>query len=145
MTGHTRTVTVHFDDLDAMGIVHNARYALMLERAITAFWAERGHSITASGPTSTDVINAVREFSITYHRPIRGTGDVNLRFWLEKLGETSAVVGFEFTSPDGDELYADGRRVNVKLDPRTLRPAAWSEEARGIAAGLLRTPEKISH
>jgi acyl-CoA thioester hydrolase len=138
--GHTRAVPVHFDDLDAMGIVHNARYALMLERALTAFWADHGHAFTSAGPTSTDVINAVREFTITYHRPIRGTGEVAVRFWLDRLGETSAVVGFEFTSPDGDVVYADGRRVNVKLDPRTLRPAPWSAEARGIAATLLRTP-----
>jgi acyl-CoA thioester hydrolase len=136
--GHTTAVPVHFDDIDAMGIVHNARYALMLERALTAFWAERGHAITAKGPTSSDVINAVREFTITYHRPIRGTGEVAVHFWLEKLGGTSAVIGFRFVSADGATLYADGHRVNVKLDPATLRPAPWSDDAREISRTLLR-------
>ena len=34
--GHTEPVPVHFDDLDPMGLVHNARYAVLLERALSA-------------------------------------------------------------------------------------------------------------
>jgi hypothetical protein len=30
---HTETVMVYFDDLNAMGVVHNGRYATLLERA----------------------------------------------------------------------------------------------------------------
>ena len=30
---HTETVMVYFDDLDAMGVVHNGRYVTLLERA----------------------------------------------------------------------------------------------------------------
>lgn len=30
---------MHFDDLDPMGVLHNARYAVLVERAITA-WKE---------------------------------------------------------------------------------------------------------
>jgi acyl-CoA thioester hydrolase len=138
--GHVRLVPVHFDDLDAMGIVHNARYALMFERAVTAFWAEHGHAFTEKGPTTSDAVNAVREFTITYHQPIRGTGDVKVHFWVEKLGESSAVIGFRFVSLDGETLYADGHRVNVKLDPRTFRPAPWSDDAREISRALVRTP-----
>ena len=35
---HTETVMVYFEDLDAMGVVHNGRYATLLERALA------GHS-----------------------------------------------------------------------------------------------------
>ncbi len=31
--GHHRSVEVYFDDLDAFGMVHNARYAVLQERA----------------------------------------------------------------------------------------------------------------
>jgi acyl-CoA thioester hydrolase len=134
---------VHFDDLDAMGIVHNSRYAVLLERALTAFWAERGHSFADGRGTTTDVFNAVREFSITYHQPISHTGEVAVHFWLDRLGDTSAVYGFRFASPNMTTVYAEGRRVVVKLDPVAMRPAPWSEEARAVAVDLL-APAKVA-
>ena len=33
MEGVIEPVMVHFEDLDAMGVVHNGRYVLLLERA----------------------------------------------------------------------------------------------------------------
>jgi acyl-CoA thioester hydrolase len=135
MTGHVESVTVHFDDLDAMGIVHNARYAVLLERALTAYWAPRGHSFENGRPTSSDVVHAVAEFTIRYLAPIRDTGPVDVHFWVERLGETSVVYGFRFAS--GETVHAEGRRTIVKLDPTTLRPAPWSADARAIGSALI--------
>lgn len=136
--GHTETVTVHFDDLDPMGIVHNARYAVLLERALSAYWSVRGHSFSNGRPTTPDVVHAVREFAITYLAPIRGTGEVLVDFWLDRLGESSGVYGFRFLSPDLSTVYAEGRRVVVKLDPSTGRPSPWTPHAREVATPLLR-------
>ncbi|MBV1853308.1 acyl-CoA thioesterase [Catellatospora tritici] len=136
-TGTVRTATIHIDDLDIVGIMHNARYALVLERAMSEFWAEHGYGFRDGRPSSSDMIAAVREFTITYHAPIRGTGPVGVQFWLDSMGETSAVYGFRFLSEDGATVYADGRRVMVKMDPKG-RPTPWSPEARTIAAVLLR-------
>lgn len=136
--GHVQLVTVHFDDIDAMGIVHNARYAVLLERAITPYWAQRGHSFERGRPTSPDVFHAVREFTITYRTPIRGTGEVAVHFWLERFGETSGVYGFRFLSADGATVHADGQRVIVRLDPATMRPAPWTDAARAVAQTLLK-------
>ncbi len=135
MAGHVESVTVHFDDLDAMGIVHNARYAVLLERALTAYWAPRGHSFQNGRPTSPDVVHAVAEFTIRYLAPIRGTGPVDVHFWVERLGESSVVYGFRFTS--GETVHAEGRRTIVKLDPTTMRSAAWSADARAIGSALI--------
>ncbi|MEQ4720536.1 hypothetical protein [Nonomuraea sp. B19D2] len=33
---------MHFDDLDAMGLLHNSRYSLLVERAIGAYWQRLG-------------------------------------------------------------------------------------------------------
>ena len=54
LPGHVETVPVHFDDLDAMGLVHNARYALMLERALSAYWSRHGFSFADGVPTQPD-------------------------------------------------------------------------------------------
>jgi acyl-CoA thioester hydrolase len=136
--GHVERVAVHFDDLDAMGILHNARYAVLLERALTPYWASRGHSFDGGRPTSPDIFHAVREFAISYRAPIRGTGEIGVHFWLEQFGETSATYGFRFLSPDGQRVFAEGRRAIVRLDPATLRPTAWTPAAREVAATLLR-------
>jgi acyl-CoA thioester hydrolase len=136
--GHVEPALVHFDELDAMGILHNSRYAVLVERALSPYWAARGHSFTGGRPTSPDVFHAVREFAIAFRAPIRGTGPVSVHFWLNHFGETSAEYGFRILSADGRTVHAEGRRAIVRLDPETLRPTAWTQAAREVAATLLR-------
>jgi acyl-CoA thioester hydrolase len=136
--GHVEATRIHYDDLDSMGIVHNARYALLLERALTRYWEERGFAIVDSRPTAPDVFNAVVEFAIKYRTPIRGTGDVLIHFWLDKFGTTSAVYGFRITSADGTVTHAEGHRAVVRLDPATMRPAPWTPAARAVATPLFK-------
>jgi acyl-CoA thioester hydrolase len=57
---------VHFDDFDPIGLVHNARYALLIERAVAAFWGRLGHAFDRGRPTTPDTFNVVKEFSISY-------------------------------------------------------------------------------
>ena len=71
----------------------------------------------------------------SYRAPIHGTGEVGVQFWIEEFGRTHAVYGFRFVS--GDTVHAEGRRVNVKLDPGTLRPSPWTPAARAVASKLL--------
>jgi acyl-CoA thioester hydrolase len=133
--GHVEPVTVFFDDLDAMGLVHNAKYAVLLERALTPWWADRGHAFDGAGPAP---FFAVREFTISYRTPIRGTGTVHVHFWLDEVGNTSGVYGFRFLSPHGGTVYAEGRRVVVRIDRATLRPVPWSDDTRAVAEELRR-------
>ncbi|MFI7523741.1 acyl-CoA thioesterase [Micromonospora globbae] len=135
--GHVEHVTVHFDDLDAMGIMHNARYAVLLERGLTPYWSQRGLAYRGSS-TPPDLFHAVREFAITYRAPITSTGPVALHFWLNHFGTSSAEYGFQFRSVDGHTLHAEGHRSIVRLDPATLRPTPWTDAARAVAATLLR-------
>ncbi|MFF5083680.1 acyl-CoA thioesterase [Actinoplanes sp. NPDC000266] len=129
---------VHFDDLDAMGVLHNSRYAVLVERAIVIWWQERGVSFTNGRPTTPDAFNVVREYAITFHRPITGTGEIAVRFWLDRMGTTSAEYGFRVASEDGETVFAEGRRVNVRLDAKTMRPAPWTDNGRELATALLR-------
>jgi acyl-CoA thioester hydrolase len=133
--GHVEPVTVFFDDLDAMGIVHNAKYAVLLERALTPYWAQRGQSFDGGAPAP---FFAVREFTISYRTPIRGTGTVDVHFWLDEIGRTSGVYGFRFLSTDRATVYAEGRRAVVRIDPVTMRPVPWDDGVRAQAEGLRR-------
>ena len=138
--GHVELLPVHFDDLDSMGMIHNARYALLIERALATFWRHHGHTFRDGRPTTADAFNVVKEFSISYRAPIRGPGDVVVHFWLEHMGTSCAVYTFCLLSSDGTTVFAEGRRVVIKLDPETLRPSPWTPEARAVAEGLLRRP-----
>jgi len=141
--GHVELLPVHFDDLDPMGMVHNSRYALLIERALALFWRHHGHTFRDGRPTTPDAFNVVKKFSIGYRSPIRGTGDVCVHFWLEHMGRSSGVYDFRILSCDGTTVFAVGRRVVIKLDERTLRPSPWTPPARAIAEGLLRRPGRV--
>ncbi|MFI6290182.1 acyl-CoA thioesterase [Nonomuraea sp. NPDC050790] len=135
-----KPVQVHFDDLDAMGLLHNSRYALLVERAVSAFWAEAGWRLDPALSKFKDVYMVVREFKIVYHAPVMGAGDVLVEFWLERMGRTSGVYGFRVLSADRSVVHAEGHRVNVNLDATTLRPMPFSPEIREAAAVLIREP-----
>ena len=137
MDGVTETVQVHFEDLDAQGVVHNGRYVLLLERALSAYWARNGYPWDPSSPQFMNVFFVVKEFSITYHAPITRPGPVSVRLWIDRLGTTSAVYGFRVTSHEESVIFAEGRRVQVRLDPATLRPAVIGPQLRAACAPLL--------
>lgn len=140
MNGRTLPVRVHFDDLDAMGLLHNSRYALLVERAVVDFWVQEGWNFDPAQSAFKDVFMAVREFKITYNAPIIGSGDVFVHFWLENLGRTSGIYGFRVLSADHSTVHAEGHRVNINLDPATFLPTPWTDKIRETATLLLREP-----
>jgi acyl-CoA thioester hydrolase len=133
----SETVMIHFEDLDAMGVVHNGRYVMLLERALAAYWTRVGWTYDPGHPRFAEVLFVVREFTITYHVPISRIGTVQVQLWLDHLGTTSLVYGFRVSSDDGTVVHAEGRRVQVRLDPATLRPTPISEELREACRPLL--------
>ncbi|MER5755752.1 thioesterase family protein [Streptomyces sp. NPDC002088] len=136
--GRLIPVAVHFDDLDALGLLHNARYPLLVERAWTELWQEYGIRFDGDWAAAGDACNAVKELRITYEAPVTRTGTYAVHLWLERLGNTGLTYGFRFCSADGAVTYAQGTRVLVRLDAATLRPAPWSEVFRAAGRELLR-------
>ncbi|WP_153814888.1 acyl-CoA thioesterase [Streptomyces sp. SUK 48] len=136
--GRLMPVTVHFDDLDALGLLHNARYPLLVERAWTELWHEHGIRFDGDWVAAGDACNAVRDLRIGYEAPVTSPGRYAVHLWLERLGTTGLTYGFRFCSADGAATYARGERVLVRLDATTLRPAPWSEGFRVAARELLR-------
>ncbi|MHB9863100.1 acyl-CoA thioesterase [Streptomyces sp. YIM S03343] len=136
--GRLIPVTVHFDDLDALGLLHNARYPLMVERAWTELLREYGIRFEGDWAAAGDACNAVKELRITYETPFTRPGGYAVHLWLERLGTTGLTYGFRFCSADGAVTYAHGTRVLVRLDADTLRPAPWSDAFRAAGRRLLR-------
>jgi acyl-CoA thioester hydrolase len=122
---------VHFDDLDPMGMLHNGRYPLLVERAVGAFFTHLGWRWVPDVEANPDQFHAVRALQIEYVAPVLGPGPIEVVVTVEHLGTTSAVFGFQVRSAQGE--HAHGRRTVVKLDPSTLAPAPWTPAFR---AGL---------
>lgn len=139
--GRLIPVTVHFDDLDALGLLHNARYPLKVEQAWTELWQEHGIHFEGDWAAAGDACNAVKELTIGYEAPVTRPGEYAVHLWLERLGNTGLTYGFRFCSADGTETYARGTRVLVRLDAATMRPAPWSEGFRAAGRALLRAAD----
>lgn len=138
--GHLEPTPVYYDDLDSMGLVHNARYAVMLEHVLHAFWGQHGYAFENGTYTHPDAFVAVAEYQISYRMPVRGTGKIGIHLWAEQLGESSVVYGFRVLSADGSVVHAEGRRVHIRLDPKTLRPTPWAPETRAVVENYLLKP-----
>ncbi|WP_411144994.1 acyl-CoA thioesterase [Streptomyces sp. x-80] len=138
--GQFEQLSVHLDDLDPMGMLHNSRYVALAERAINAYWVRRGWSPDAAVSTFPDFFMAIREVKVVFHQPITGMCAPVVHFWIERVGTTSCVHGFRVLSADRSVVHAEGHRVIVNLDPKTLRPAPFSDELRA-AAGLEPQPQ----
>jgi acyl-CoA thioester hydrolase len=123
---------VHLDDLDGFGMLYHARYATFFDNAVQDFWIDAGWRLDPS-----ESVLVIRDLQVTYHQPVLGIGDVDVHFWVERAGTTSVTYRFQVLSPDHTVCHADGRRVVVNLDGRTLRPAPLSEEMWERAAPLL--------
>ena len=127
---YVHRATVWFDELDMVGVLHNARYAIHVERAMTAWW----HSLPDPDPS--DAVVVVRQYNIEFLRPFtQERRELVIEYGLGKVGRTSAVYTFRAVSYEGDGSeveHARGIRAIVKVDLGTLRPVAWSERFREL-------------
>lgn len=70
---HEQVMGVYFDDLDAFYILHNARYLVLFERTLGAFWEHVGMG-SFEPESAGDHCHLVRANRIEYLAPVKGTG-----------------------------------------------------------------------
>jgi acyl-CoA thioester hydrolase len=119
--------SVHLDDLDSLQLLHNTRFIVHVERAIVAFYRSLGIPWGVDLEKNPDQFQMVREIQVKFSAPFRGTGEMVIHLWVERLGESSCVYGFVCTSEEGQTVYGQGTRTVVKLDPTSSEPTPWSE------------------
>ena len=123
----TYITQVHFDELDAMQMLHNSRFAAHVERAVIAFYHEKGRTWEQDPAGNPDQFHVVKDFRIEFLSPVSSLGPMRVDIWVERLGTTSCVYGFHCASQDGKIPYARGTRAIIKIDPTTKQPAPWTE------------------
>ena len=119
---------VHFDMLDLLGILHNAAYLLLFERARTDFWRAHGLSKNVEG---FDWPYYVAHNEIDYRAPIMAEQEVTVKVWVSDLGRSGVTFAHEIFTEEGI-LAAEGKTVLVRVDAETKRPTPWSEEFRAL-------------
>lgn len=129
---------VHFDELDAMQMLHNSRFAAHVERAVIAWYTMNGRKWELDPADNPDQFHVVRQLHIEYLNPVLGPGTMRIDIWVERLGNTSCEYGFLCSSEDGLVPYARGERTIVKVDPATRRPAPWTDFFRERHSALLK-------
>lgn len=130
--------SIHFDELDPMGMLHNARFAYHVERAIVAYYSSLGRRWERNVADNPDQFHVVRDLHLEYLTPFFGPGTMRIAVWVEKLGTTSCVYGFLCTNEEGTIAHARGERTIIKLDPQSMRPAPWTSLFRSAHAELQR-------
>lgn len=124
-------VSVHFDDLDPMRMLHNSRYAALVDRAWLTYWKAQG--VGGDQGLQGDGFQVIKSFDIVFDRPVTELGEHAVHLWMRRLGATSATAGYRVCSADGSTTYAHGSRTVVRLDPATLTPTPWSQRVHEIA------------
>ena len=109
MRFHELVHGIYFDDLDALQILHNSRYLLLIERTIGSFFRHLGWTGMRDVHKHPDQFHLIRANHIEYHRPVTSVGDVRVRVWVERLGTSSLTFGFKVLPLDEDREYASCR------------------------------------
>lgn len=129
---------IHWDELDALQMLHNAGFVIHLERARIAWYESLGHAWALDSSHNPDQVHVARELRLEYVAPVRGTGTMRIELWVERMGRTSCVYGFRFADAEGSITYARGIQAIVKLDRDSGRPAPWTDGFRAAHERILR-------
>jgi acyl-CoA thioester hydrolase len=132
------TQHIYFDMLDMMGILHNAAYVTVFERARTAMWAQHGFGY---GTESFDWPYLVARNEINYRAPIRSEEDVRVIIWVKRIGTASITFAHAMYNREGT-LVADSQSVLVRVDMNTGASIPWSQSFRTLVEPLVMTDEE---
>lgn len=139
---------VYFDEMDLLGVMHNSRFAVHVERAQSALFEHLGYGWTAASQRHEDINYVVRGLALEFTAPVSSPGLMRVEVVAVRLGRTSATWGYrcwvpadtafgESGQPNGlhstkvDVQVAEGTRVVVKVDA-SGRPAPWTDEFRAL-------------
>lgn len=119
---------VYWDMLDLLGVLHNARYVVMFERARFDFWSHLG-----VGPNipEFDWPYVVARNEVNYRSAIRSEQQVAVTVAVQSIRNTSVTFMHSLFDAAGI-LCADGTTTLVRVSAEHHRPIAWSQSFRDL-------------
>lgn len=125
--------TVAWDELDLMGLLHHARFAVHVERAFSALLAVLGFGYDPDPAVNADRRHAVVSLTACFGAPVSAPGPVLVRLTVMRLGRSSLRMAWSVHSACGTVRHAHGERVIVHVD-QANRSTPWTAKFR---TGLL--------
>lgn len=125
---------VYFDELDPLGVMHNTRFGVHIERAQSALFEGLGYGWTDLSRRHEDIGYVVRAINLEFTAPVACPGVMRVEVVAVRLGTTSATWGYRCAFPGAggvDIPVAHGTRVVVKADA-SGRPLPWTDEFREL-------------
>ena len=125
---------VHFDELDALGVMHNSRFAVHVERAQSALFEQLGYGWANLSQRHEDIGYVVRAITLEFTAPVAAPGVMRVEVVAVRLGRTSATWGYRCAVPGpqgGGIPVAHGTREVVKVDG-SGRPTPWTDSFRAL-------------
>ena len=124
---------VYFDEMDPLGVMHNSRFAVHVERAQSALFEQLGYGWTDLSQRHEDIGYVVRATAMEFTAPVTSPGVMTVEVVALRLGRTSATWGYRCAVSGGAQEVpvAHGTRVVVKADA-SGRPTAWTDSFRAL-------------
>ncbi|MPZ98482.1 MAG: hypothetical protein GEU80_03930 [Dehalococcoidia bacterium] len=107
---------VRSTDLDADGIVNNARYLEFFEQGRLEHLARLGVVRRPRPPGAADRSFTIAEVRCRYLAPLRHRETVTVRAWTGRVGERSFALAYELLRRDDGSPVAEGSSAQVWLD-----------------------------
>ena len=122
---------VYFDEMDPLGVLHNSRFAVHVERAQSALFEQLGYGWTDLSQRHEDIGYVVRATAMEFTAPVTSPGVMTVEVVALRLGRTSATWGYRCAVSSGAQEVpvAQGTRVVVKADA-SGQPNAWTDSFR---------------
>ena len=122
---------VYFDEMDPLGVMHNSRFAVHVERAQSALFEQLGYGWTDLSQRHEDIGYVVRATAMEFTAPVTSPGVMTVEVIAVRLGRTSATWGYRCAVSVGavEVPVAHGTRVVVKAD-ESGQPVAWTDSFR---------------
>ncbi len=131
---------VHFDMLDALGMLHNAAFLVLFERARFDLWAHLKVTLDAE---HFDWPYFVARNEVDYKAPVWAAQDVTVSVAVARMGRSSLTFAHAVRDASG-ALAAEGRAILVRVDGQSGRPLPWSDWVRELLAPYA-VMEPLSH
>jgi acyl-CoA thioester hydrolase len=128
---------VYFDDLDALGILHNVRFILFAERARSEWLNQLGFNLLGGTELEPDNSHVVAAHEVRYLAPVRGEQDVLVELAPTHLGQSSLVVAARVSSRNGGVVHAALSTRIVRVDAQHYRPCPWTDRFRATVTPLV--------
>lgn len=121
---------VHFDELDALGVLHHTRYLIHLERAQQKFFEHLLGVDDFNVERDEDIYVVVHSVEARFREPLRNPGKINIEYQIDRIRSGGVTMSFGITSPASGATYCTGLRTVCKLSTDTHEPTTWTPKFR---------------